>query len=129
VVSRAARTLKLTAEVNYALLCNKRQTHECVEAAFLPTLRVLFNAPRSSPLASVNINNVVELMVSITRPSIIKEADLKGICQRNIQWVRMLASCTCCVIAVFIEELIFSDICYVTVWEAFNILSCIHARD
>uniref|UniRef100_H2YZ39 Nuclear condensin complex subunit 3 C-terminal domain-containing protein n=1 Tax=Ciona savignyi TaxID=51511 RepID=H2YZ39_CIOSA len=54
-----------------------KEAHECIEYAFLPTLRVLFNAPRSSPYASVDINNVAELLVCITRPSIIRKAELK----------------------------------------------------
>ena len=37
-----------------------------MEEAFLPTLRTLFNAPPSSPLAEVNVNNVANLMVQLT---------------------------------------------------------------
>ena len=37
-----------------------------MEEAFLPTLRTLFNAPPSSPLAEVNVNNVADLMVQLT---------------------------------------------------------------
>ncbi|KAJ7392424.1 hypothetical protein OS493_012087 [Desmophyllum pertusum] len=36
------------------------------EEAFLPTLKTLFSAPVSSPLASVNINNVAELLLQLT---------------------------------------------------------------
>ncbi|XP_076813570.1 condensin complex subunit 3-like isoform X2 [Clavelina lepadiformis] len=65
-----------------------KQAHECMEAAFLPILRILFNAPCSSPYASVNADNVAELLVSITRPSIIQSADLKGICEeRDTKWL------------------------------------------
>lgn len=54
----------------YPYMC--RATHNCVEEAFLPTLRTLFDAPNSSPLASVNVQNVAELLVHLTRPSVIK---------------------------------------------------------
>lgn len=37
-----------------------------MEEAFLPTLQTLFSAPVSSPLASVNVNNVAELLVQLT---------------------------------------------------------------
>ena len=37
-----------------------------MEEAFLPTMRTLFNAPASSPLSGVNVNNVAELMVQLT---------------------------------------------------------------
>ncbi len=37
-----------------------------MEEAFLPTLRTLLNAPQSSPLAEVNVNNIAEIMVQLT---------------------------------------------------------------
>ena len=40
-----------------------------MEESFLPTVRTLMNAPATSPLAEVDINNVVELLVELTRPS------------------------------------------------------------
>lgn len=40
-----------------------------MEESFLPTVRTLMNAPATSPLAEVDINNVVELFVELTRPS------------------------------------------------------------
>uniref|UniRef100_A0A8C8SBV0 Non-SMC condensin I complex subunit G n=1 Tax=Pelusios castaneus TaxID=367368 RepID=A0A8C8SBV0_9SAUR len=46
-----------------------RTNQECFEDAFLPTLRTLFNAPASSPLAEIDISNVSELLVDLTRPS------------------------------------------------------------
>ncbi|XP_025034179.1 condensin complex subunit 3 isoform X2 [Pelodiscus sinensis] len=46
-----------------------RTNQECFEEAYLPTLRTLFNAPASSPLAEVDIANVSELLVDLTRPS------------------------------------------------------------
>ncbi|XP_053556264.1 condensin complex subunit 3 [Bombina bombina] len=42
---------------------------ECFEEAFLPTLQTLFNAPASSPLADIDVANVAELLVDLTRPS------------------------------------------------------------
>lgn len=46
------------------------RTHqEVVEESFLPTVLTLMNAPATSPLAEVDINNVVELLVELTRPS------------------------------------------------------------
>lgn len=46
-----------------------RVHQEVVEESFLPTVRTLMNAPATSPLAEVDINNVVELFVELTRPS------------------------------------------------------------
>ena len=65
-----------------------KASHECLEAAILPTLRVLFEAPETSSLAAVNIDKVVELLVTMTRPSVIKSADLVGICQPDTSWLK-----------------------------------------
>ncbi|KAM9237761.1 condensin complex subunit 3 [Dugong dugon] len=46
-----------------------RTNQECFEEAFLPTLQTLANAPASSPLAEIDIINVAELLVDLTRPS------------------------------------------------------------
>lgn len=46
-----------------------RAHQEVVEESFLPTVRTLMNAPATSPLAEVDISNVVELLVELTRPS------------------------------------------------------------
>ncbi|KAI4832946.1 hypothetical protein KUCAC02_015880 [Chaenocephalus aceratus] len=46
-----------------------RAHQEVVEEGFLPTVRTLMNAPVTSPLAEVDVNNVVELLVELTRPS------------------------------------------------------------
>ncbi|KAK2115541.1 hypothetical protein P7K49_006167 [Saguinus oedipus] len=46
-----------------------RTNQDCFEEAFLPTLQTLANAPASSPLAEVDITNVAELLVDLTRPS------------------------------------------------------------
>ncbi|XP_026959079.1 condensin complex subunit 3 isoform X2 [Sagmatias obliquidens] len=46
-----------------------RTNQECFEEAFLPTLQIVANAPASSPLAEIDITNVAELLVDLTRPS------------------------------------------------------------
>ncbi|XP_007955554.2 condensin complex subunit 3 [Orycteropus afer afer] len=46
-----------------------RTNQECFEEAFLPTLQTVTNAPASSPLAEIDIINVAELLVDLTRPS------------------------------------------------------------
>lgn len=51
-----------------------RAHQEVVEESFLPTMRTLMNAPATSPLAEVDINNVVELLVELTRPSVLIKA-------------------------------------------------------
>ncbi|XP_063165924.1 condensin complex subunit 3 [Candoia aspera] len=48
---------------------SNRTNQECFEEAFLPTLQILFNAPASSPLSEVDVANVAELLVDLTRPS------------------------------------------------------------
>ncbi|MEE6462406.1 hypothetical protein FKM82_001582 [Ascaphus truei] len=51
----------------FAYSCRTNQ--ECFAEAFLPTLQTLFNAPASSPLADIDISNVAELLVDLTRHS------------------------------------------------------------
>ncbi|XP_036988649.2 condensin complex subunit 3 [Artibeus jamaicensis] len=46
-----------------------RTNQECFEEAFFPTLQTLAKAPASSPLAEIDITNVAELLVDLTRPS------------------------------------------------------------
>uniref|UniRef100_A0A6G1R451 Non-SMC condensin I complex subunit G n=1 Tax=Hypotaenidia okinawae TaxID=2861861 RepID=A0A6G1R451_9GRUI len=46
-----------------------RSNQECLEEAYLPTMQTLLNAPATSPLAEIDINNVSELLVDLTRPS------------------------------------------------------------
>ncbi|KFO70647.1 Condensin complex subunit 3 [Cuculus canorus] len=46
-----------------------RSNQESFEEAYLPTLRTLLNAPATSPLAEIDIGNVSELLVDLTRPS------------------------------------------------------------
>ncbi|KAJ8000447.1 hypothetical protein DPEC_G00180220 [Dallia pectoralis] len=53
-----------------------RSQQECVEECFVPTLHTLLNAPATSPLAEVDVTNVAELLVELTRPSaLIRPAD------------------------------------------------------
>ncbi|NXT20630.1 CND3 protein, partial [Syrrhaptes paradoxus] len=49
-----------------------RSNQECFEEAYLPTLQTLLNAPATSPLAEIDIGNVSELLVDLTRPSAVK---------------------------------------------------------
>ncbi|XP_075050811.1 condensin complex subunit 3 [Mixophyes fleayi] len=58
---------------------SSRTNQECFEEAFFPTLETLFNAPASSPLANVDVANVAELLVDLTRPSGLKSQ--KNSCQ------------------------------------------------
>ncbi|XP_005366060.1 condensin complex subunit 3 [Microtus ochrogaster] len=46
-----------------------RTNQECFEEAFFPTLQTLASAPASSPLAEVDVTNVAELLIDLTRPS------------------------------------------------------------
>ncbi|XP_030047085.1 LOW QUALITY PROTEIN: condensin complex subunit 3 [Microcaecilia unicolor] len=55
-----------------------RTNQECFEEAFFPTLRTLFNAPASSPLADVDVSNVADLFVDLTRPSGLNPQNKKG---------------------------------------------------
>lgn len=42
-----------------------------LEESFLPTVRTLMNAPATSPLAEVDVNDAVELLVELTRASVL----------------------------------------------------------
>ncbi|KAJ0033090.1 hypothetical protein NQD34_000197 [Periophthalmus magnuspinnatus] len=56
--------------VFFQLYARESRAHqEVIENSFLPTVRTLLNAPVTSPLAEVDINNVVELLVELTRHS------------------------------------------------------------
>ncbi|KAM4049960.1 condensin complex subunit 3 [Anomaloglossus baeobatrachus] len=55
----------------FAYSCRTNQ--DCFAESFLPTLQTLFNAPASSPLADVDVSNVAELLVDLTRPSGLKQ--------------------------------------------------------
>ncbi|TKS68157.1 Condensin complex subunit 3 [Collichthys lucidus] len=64
---------------------------EVVEESFLLIVRTLMNAPATSPLAEVDINNVVELLVELTRPSaLIKPStNTEEACVHDYMAVRM----------------------------------------
>uniref|UniRef100_A0A7N9AR03 Non-SMC condensin I complex, subunit G n=1 Tax=Mastacembelus armatus TaxID=205130 RepID=A0A7N9AR03_9TELE len=54
--------------VFFQLYARESRVHqEVIEESFLPTVRTVMNAPVTSPLAEVDINNVVELFVELTR--------------------------------------------------------------
>ncbi|KFQ44327.1 Condensin complex subunit 3, partial [Nestor notabilis] len=55
-----------------------RSNQECFEEAYLPTLQTLLNAPATSPLAEIDISNVSELLVDLTRPSGLKHQSKKS---------------------------------------------------
>uniref|UniRef100_A0AAQ6AK26 Nuclear condensin complex subunit 3 C-terminal domain-containing protein n=1 Tax=Amphiprion ocellaris TaxID=80972 RepID=A0AAQ6AK26_AMPOC len=72
----------------FQLYARESRAHqEVVEESFLPTVWTLMNAPATSPLAEVDINNVVELIVELTRPSaLIKPSE---VCVHDYLAVRM----------------------------------------
>lgn len=78
--------------VFFQLFARESRTHqEVVEESFLPTIHTLLNAPATSPLAEVDINNVVELLVELTRPStLIKPSNsTEEVCVHDYLAVRM----------------------------------------
>ncbi|XP_042341147.1 condensin complex subunit 3 [Plectropomus leopardus] len=78
--------------VFFQLYARESRAHqEVVEEGFLPTVRTLMNAPATSPLAEVDINNVLELLVELTRPSaLIKpSANTEEVCVHDYLAVRM----------------------------------------
>ncbi|XP_033479053.2 condensin complex subunit 3 isoform X2 [Epinephelus lanceolatus] len=78
--------------VFFQLYARASRVHqEVVEEGFLPTVRTLMNAPATSPLAEVDINNVVELLVELTRPSaLIKPStNTEEVCVHDYLAVRM----------------------------------------
>ncbi|XP_041640826.1 condensin complex subunit 3 [Cheilinus undulatus] len=78
--------------VFFQLYARESRVHqEVVEESFLPTVRTLMNAPATSPLAEVDINNVVELLVELTCPSaLIKPpTNTEEVCVHDYLAVRM----------------------------------------
>ncbi|GAA6214708.1 condensin complex subunit 3 [Lates japonicus] len=78
--------------VFFQLYARESRLHqEVVEESFLPTVRTLMNAPATSPLAEVDINNVLELLVDLTRPSaLIKPStNTEEVCVHDYLAVRM----------------------------------------
>ncbi|XP_077381621.1 condensin complex subunit 3 isoform X2 [Festucalex cinctus] len=58
--------------VFFQLYARESRAHqEVVEESLIPTMHTLMNAPATSPLAEVDVNNVVELFVELTRPSVL----------------------------------------------------------
>ncbi|XP_052365977.1 condensin complex subunit 3-like [Oncorhynchus keta] len=77
--------------VFFQLYARESRAHqECVEECFLPTLQTLLNAPATSPLAEVDVTNVAELLVELTRPSsLIKPGDPQEVCVHDHLAVRV----------------------------------------
>ncbi|KAM9857531.1 condensin complex subunit 3 [Aulostomus maculatus] len=78
--------------VFFQLYARESRIHqEVVEESFLPTIRTLMNAPVTSPLAEVDINNVVELFVELTRPSALMKpsANTEEVCVHDYLAVRI----------------------------------------
>ncbi|XP_076026348.1 condensin complex subunit 3 isoform X2 [Genypterus blacodes] len=78
--------------VFFQLYARESRAHqEVVEESFLPTVRTLMNAPATSPLAEIEIANVVELLVELTRPSgLIKPStNTEAVCAHDCLAVRM----------------------------------------
>lgn len=49
-----------------AFAFQSRKNQELVEESFLPSLRIITNAPPTSPLTHINISNVIDLFVQLT---------------------------------------------------------------
>ena len=60
------------------MYCIDRANQLQVEAAVLPTLQVLFDAPKTSPLSEIDELNVAELLVQLTDAKQLKEANNGG---------------------------------------------------
>ncbi|XP_042253984.1 condensin complex subunit 3 [Thunnus maccoyii] len=78
--------------VFFQLYARESRVHqEVVEESFLPTVRTLMNAPATSPLAEVDVNNVVELLVELTRPSALMKpsANTEEVCVHDYLAVRI----------------------------------------
>uniref|UniRef100_A0A672FJW0 Nuclear condensin complex subunit 3 C-terminal domain-containing protein n=1 Tax=Salarias fasciatus TaxID=181472 RepID=A0A672FJW0_SALFA len=78
--------------VFFQLYARESRAHqEVVEDSFLPTVRTLLNAPATSPLAEVDITNVVELFVELTRPSSLIKPNLlkQEVCVHDYLAVRL----------------------------------------
>ncbi|KAL2084401.1 hypothetical protein ACEWY4_019919 [Coilia grayii] len=70
-----------------------RAHQDRIEESFLPTIRTLIQAPATSPLAEVDSSNVAELLIELTRPSIlnrpVKDATLQGLSAHDSLAVRL----------------------------------------
>uniref|UniRef100_A0A665VRA8 Nuclear condensin complex subunit 3 C-terminal domain-containing protein n=1 Tax=Echeneis naucrates TaxID=173247 RepID=A0A665VRA8_ECHNA len=78
--------------VFFQLYARESRAHqEVVEESFLLTVRTLMNAPATSPLAEVDVSNVVELLVELTRPSVLikPSAKTEEVCVHDYLAVRI----------------------------------------
>nr|XP_057929295.1 condensin complex subunit 3 [Doryrhamphus excisus]XP_057929303.1 condensin complex subunit 3 [Doryrhamphus excisus] len=78
--------------VFFQLYSRESRAHqEVVEESFLLTVHTLLNAPATSPLAEVDVNNVVELLVELTRPSALvkRSANTEEVCVHDYLAVRI----------------------------------------
>lgn len=77
--------------VFFQLYARESRTHqEIVEECFLPTVRTLLNAPATSPLAEVDVANVAELLVELTRPSaLVRPSSTEEVCLHDYLAVRV----------------------------------------
>lgn len=70
-----------------------RAHQECLEESFLPTMRTLIQAPATSPLAEVDVSNVAELLIELTRSSVLnqpaKDVALQGLSVHDSLAVRL----------------------------------------
>ena len=56
--------------------CSMSKTHQLnIEEAFLPTLKILFNAPVTSPLVEVDVEDVGMFFVHLTRVDMLQNYD------------------------------------------------------
>ena len=55
-----------------------RANQDCIEEALLPTLRTLMNAPPTSPLIRVDIEDVGLFIIQLTREDFLQTRDIEG---------------------------------------------------
>uniref|UniRef100_A0AAZ3SCD1 UVR domain-containing protein n=1 Tax=Oncorhynchus tshawytscha TaxID=74940 RepID=A0AAZ3SCD1_ONCTS len=76
--------------VFFQLYARESRAHqECVEECFLPTLQTLLNAPATSPLAEVDVTNVAELLVELTRLNVCVCVRAQEVCVHDYLAVRV----------------------------------------
>ena len=60
----------------FPLYCSMSRPHQdAMEAAFLPTIKVLFDAPATSPLAEIDTEDVGMFFVHLTREDMLQSYD------------------------------------------------------
>lgn len=52
-----------------------RENQAVVEASFMPTLQILLDAPTSSPLSEVDVNNVIVLLIQLTNHRLLRAGE------------------------------------------------------